>query len=164
MEKKIEKFMEEQKEKEKKPGFFSRIWNHSTTFHNRACRTIFLPLCVVDILLDEQRIKYIRNIPWSEARAKRYLDKWFLKIFEYDEEDGFSYCNDWHTSAVRPLELFRPWHWAERMFEEKYCRKIIEYMFDKYTVEGLKKTVEEEEGSLNYFGDTIRWVLFKKEA
>ena len=82
MEKKIEKFMEEQKEKEKKSSFFSRIWNHSTTFHGRACRTIFLPLCVIDILLDEQRIKYIRNIPWSEARAKRYLDKWFLKIFE----------------------------------------------------------------------------------
>lgn len=164
MEKKIEKFMEEQKEKEKKPSFFSHVWNHSTTFHGTKCRTIFLPLCVANILLDEQRVRYIQSIPWSEERAKRYLDKWFLKIFDYDEEDGFSYCNDWHTSAVRPLALFRPWHWCERMFEEKYCRKIIEYMFDKYTVEGLKKTIEEEEGSLNYFGDTIRWVSFKKEA
>ena len=164
MERKIEKFIEEQKEKEKKPSFFSRIWNHSTMFHDRACRTIFLPLCVVDILLDEQRMKYIRNIPWSEARAKRYLDRWFFKIFEYDEEDGFSYCSDWHSSAVRPRALFRPWHWCERMFEEKYRNKIIEYMFEKYEVEGLKKTVEEEEGSLSYCDDTIRWVLFRKEA
>ena len=163
MEKKIEKFMEEQKEKEKKPSFFSRVWNHSTTFHGRACRTIFLPLCVVDILLDEQRVKYIQSIPWSEARAKRYLDKWFLKIFDYDEGDGFSYCSDWHSSAVRPQALFHPWHWAERMFEEKYRSKIIEYMFDKYEVEGLKKTVEEE-GTFNYCDYTTRWVLFKKEA
>ena len=118
MEKKIEKFMEEQKEKEKKPSFFSRIWGHSTTFHGRECRTIFLPLCVVDILLDEQRVKYIQSIPWSEERAKRYLDRWFLKIFDYDEENGFSYCSDWHSSAVRPQALFRPWHWAELMFEE----------------------------------------------
>ena len=163
MEKKIEKFMEEQKEKEKKPGFFSRIWNHSTAFHGRACRTIFLPLCVIDILLDEQRVKYIQSIPWSEERAKRYLDKWFLKIFDYDEEHGFSYCSDWHSSAVRPQALFRPWHWCERMFEEKYRNKIIEYMFDKYEVEGLKKTVEKE-GTFNYCDYTIRWVLFKKEA
>ena len=164
MEKKIEKFMEEQKEKEKKPSVFSRIWNHSTTFHGRECRTIFLSLCVVDILLDEQRIKYIRNIPWSEERAKRYLDKWFLKIFDYDEEDGFSYCSDWHSSAVRPRALFRPWHWCERMFEEKYRSKIIEYMFDKYTVEGLKKTIEEDKEFLDYYNNPIQWVCFKKEA
>ena len=88
MEKKIEKFMEEQKEK--KPNFFSRVWNHSTTFHDTELRTVFFPLGVVEVLLDEQRVKYIQNIPWSEARAKRYLDKWFLKIFDYDEEDGFS--------------------------------------------------------------------------
>ena len=161
MEKKIEKFMEEQKGK--KPSFFSRIWIHSTTFHGMSCRTIFLPLSVVVILLDELRVKYIRNVLWSEARAKRYLDKWFLKIFDYDEEYGFSYCSDWHSSAVRPRALFRPWHWAERMFEEKYRSKIIEYMFDKYEVEGLKKTVEEE-GSPNYCSDTIRWVSFKKEV
>ena len=161
MEKKIEKFMEEQKEK--KPSFFSRIWNHSTTFHGIKCRTVFFPLGVAAILLDEQRVRYIQNIPWSEERAKRYLDKWFLKIFEYDEEHGFSYCSDWHSSAVRPQALFRPWHWCERMFEEKYRSKIIEYMFDKYEVEGLKKTIEEE-GALSYCGDTIRWVLFKKEA
>ena len=164
MEKKIEKFMEEQKEKEKKPSLFSRVWNHSTTFHGTKCRTIFLPLGVVDILLDEQRIKYIQNIPWSEARAKRYLDKWFLKIFDYDEEDGFSYCSDWHSSAVRPRALFRPWHWCERMFEEKYRSKIIEYMFDKYTVEGLKKTIEEDKEFLDYYNNPIQWVCFKKEA
>ena len=163
MEKKIEKFMEEQKEKEKKPSLFSRVWNHTTTFHGTEFRTVFFPLGVVAVLLDEQRVKYIQNIPWSEARAKRYLDKWFLKIFDYDEEDGFSYCSDWHTSAVRPRALFRPWRWTERMFEEKYRSKIIEYMFDKYTVEGLKKTVEEEDPR-NYCGNTIRWVLFKKEA
>ena len=159
MEKKIEKFMEVQKGK--KPSFFFCIWTHSTTFHGMSCRTIFLPLCVVVILLDELRVKYIRNIPWSEARAKRYLDKWFLKIFEYDEEDGFSYCSDWNSSAVRPQALFRPWHWAERVFEEKYRSKIIEYMFDKYTVEGLKKTVEEDKEFLDY---PIQWVSFKKEA
>ena len=163
MEKKIEKFMEEQKEKEKKPSFFSRVWNHSTTFHGTKCRTIFLPLCVIDILLDEQRVKYIQSIPWSEERAKRYLDKWFLKIFDYDEEYGFSYCNNWHSSAVRPQALSRPWHWCERMFEEKYRSKIIEYIFDKYEVDGLKKTVEEE-GAFNYCDYTIRWVSFKKEA
>ena len=163
MEKKIEKFMEEQKEKEKKPSFFSRVWNHTTSFHGTELRTIFFPLGVVAVLLDEQRIKYIQSIPWSEARAKHYLDRWFLKIFEYDEEDGFSYCNDWHSDAVRPQALFRPWHWCERMFEEKYRSRIIEYMFEKYTVEGLKKTIEEE-GSINYYGGPVRWVLFKKEA
>lgn len=163
MEKKIEKFMEEQKEKEKKPSFFSRVWNHTTTFHDIELRTVFFPLGVVAVLLDGQRVKYIQNIPWSEARAKRYLDKWFLKIFDYDEENGFSYCSDWHSSAVRPRALFRPWHWAERMFEEKYRSRIIEYMFDKYEVEGLKKTVEEE-GTFNYCDYTIRWVSFKKEA
>ena len=162
MEKKIEKFMEVQRGK--KPSFFSRIWNHSTTFHGMSCRTILLPLCVVVILLDELRVKYIRSIPWSEARAKRYLDKWFLKIFDYDETDGFSYYSGWHSSAVRPQALFRPWHWAERMFEEKYRSKIIEYMFEKYTVEGLKKTVEEEEDFLDYYNNPIRWVLFQKEA
>ena len=164
MERKIEKFMEEQKKKEKKLSFFSRVWNHSTTFHGRACRTIFLPLCVIDILLDEQRVKYIQNIPWSEARAKRYLDKWFCHIFKYSEKRGFSYCSDWHSSAVRPRALFRPWHWAERMFEEKYRSKIIEYMFNKYTVDGLKKTVEEDEDFLDYYNNPIRWVSFKKEA
>ena len=164
MEKKIEKFMEEQKEKEKKPSFFSRIWNHSTIFHGTECRTIFLPLCVVDILLDEQRVKYIQSIPWSEARAKRYLDKWFCHIFKYSEKHGFSYCSDWHSSAVRPRALFRPWHWCERMFEEKYRSKIIEYIFDKYTVEGLKKTVEEDEEFLDCYDNPIRWVNFKKDA
>ena len=162
MKRKIEKFMEVQKEK--RPSFFSRIWIHSTTFHGMSCRTIFLPLSVVVILLDELRVKYIRNIPWSEARAKRYLDKWFLKIFEYDEEYGFSYCSDWHSSAVRPQALFRPWHWCERMFEEKYRSKIIEYMFEKYTVDGLKKTVEEDKEFLDYYDNPIQWVYFKKEA
>lgn len=163
MEKKIEKFMEEQKEKEKKPSLFSRVWNHTTTFHDTELRTVFFPLGAVAVLLDEQRVKYIQSIPWSEARAKCYLDKWFLKIFDYDEENGFSYCSDWHSSAVRPQALFHPWHWCERMFEEKYRSKIIEYMFDKYEVDGLKKTVEVE-GTFNYCDYTTRWVSFKKEA
>ena len=162
MEKKIEKFME--KQKKKKPSFFSRVLNHTTTFHGIQFRTIFFPLVVIAILLDEQRVKYIQSIPWSEARAKRYLDKWFLKIFDYDEEDGFSYCNDWHTEAIRPQALFRPWHWCERMFEEKYRSKIIEYMFNKYTVEGLKKTIEEDKEFLDYYNNPIQWVCFKKEA
>lgn len=163
MEKKIEKFMEEQKEKEKKPSFFSRIWNHSTTFHDRACRTIFLPLCVADILLDEQRVKYIRSIPWSEARAKRYLDKWFLKIFDYNH-NTFYYYEGWHTSAIRPYALLRPWHWSERMFEEKYRNNIIDFMFNKYEVEGMKKTIVPDEDELNDAGYEKLWVSFKKEA
>lgn len=163
MEKKIEKFMEEQKEKEKKPSFFSRIWNHSTTFHDRACRTIFLPLCVVDILLDEQRIKYIQNIPWSEARAKRYLDRWFLKIFDYNH-NTFYYYEGWHTSAIRPYALLRPWHWSERMFEEKYRNNIIDFMFNKYEVEGMKKTIVPDEDELDDAGYEKLWVSFKKEA
>lgn len=161
MEKKIEKFMEEQKEK--KPSFFSRIWNHSTTFHDRACRTIFLPLCVVDILLDEQRIKYIQNIPWSEARAKHYLDKWFLKIFDYNH-NTFYYYEGWHTSAIRPYALLRPWHWSERMFEEKYRNNIIDFMFNKYEVEGMKKTIVPDEDELDDAGYEKLWVCFKKEA
>lgn len=163
MEKKIEKFMEEQKEKEKKPSFFSRIWNHSTTFHGRACRTIFLPLCVVDILLDEQRIKYIRNIPWSEERAKRYLDKWFLKIFDYNSE-AFSYYEGWNSSAIRPSALSRPWHWCERMFEEKYRNNIIDFMFNKYEVEGMKKTIVPDDDELDEAGYEKLWVTFEKEA
>lgn len=163
MEKKIEKFMEEQKEKEKKPSFFSRIWNHSTMFHGRECRTIFLPLCVVDILLDEQRIKYIQSIPWSEARAKRYLDKWFLKIFDYNH-NTFYYYEGWHTSAIRPYALLRPWHWSERMFEEKYRNNIIDFMFNKYEVEGMKKTIVPDEDELDDAGYEKLWVSFKKEA
>lgn len=163
MEKKIEKFMEEQKEKEKKPSFFSRIWNHSTTFHGMACRTIFLPLCVIDILLDEQRIKYIQNIPWSEVRAKRYLDKWFLKIFDYND-NTFSYYEGWHTSAIRPYALLRPWHWSERMFEEKFRNNIIDFLFNKYEVEGMEKTVAPDEDELDEAGYEKLWVCFKKEA
>ena len=37
-------------------------------------------------------------------------------------------------------------------------------MFDKYDVEGLKKTVEEDEEFLDYYGNPIQWVSFKKEA
>ena len=163
MEKKIEKFMEEQKEKEKKPSFFSRVWNHSTTFHGTKCRTIFLPLCVVDILLDEQRIKYIQNIPWNEERAKRYLDKWFLKIFDYNSE-AFSYYEGWNSSAIRPSALLRPWHWCERMFEEKYRNNIIDFMFNKYEVEGMKKTVVPDDDELDEAGYEKLWVTFEKEA
>ena len=50
------------------------------------------------------------------------------------------------------------------MFEEKDRSKIIEYMFDKYTVEGLKKTVEEDEEFLDCYDNPILWVNFKKEA
>ena len=163
MEKKIEKFMEEQKEKEKKPSFFSRVWNHSTTFHGTKCRTIFLPLCVVDILLDEQKIKYIQSIPWSEERAKRYLDKWFLKIFDYNSE-AFSYYEGWNSSAIRPSALLRPWHWCERMFEEKYRNNIIDFMFNKYEVEGMKKTVVPDDDELDEAGYEKLWVTFEKEA
>ena len=163
MEKKIEKFMEEQKEKEKKPNFFSRVWNHSTTFHDTECRTIFLSLCVVDILLDEQKIKYIQSIPWSEERAKRYLDKWFLKIFDYNSE-VFSYYEGWHSSAIRPSALLRPWHWCERMFEEKYRNNIIDFMFNKYEVEGMKKTVVPDDDELDEAGYEKLWVTFEKEA
>ena len=163
MEKKIEKFMEEQKEKEKKPSFFSRVWNHSTTFHGTKCRTIFLPLCVVDILLDEQRVKYIQSIPWSEERAKRYLDKWFLKIFDYNSE-SFSYYEGWNSSAIRPSALLRPWHWCERMFEEKYRNNIIDFMFNKYEVEGMKKTVVPDDDELDEAGYEKLWVTFEKEA
>ena len=163
MEKKIEKFMEEQKEKEKKPNFFSRVWNHSTTFHGTKCRTIFLPLCVVDILLDEQKIKYIQSIPWSEERAKRYLDKWFLKIFDYNSE-AFSYYEGWNSSAIRPSALLRPWHWCERMFEEKYRNNIIDFMFNKYEVEGMKKTVVPDDDELDEAGYEKLWVTFEKEA
>ena len=163
MEKKIEKFMEEQKEKEKKPSFFSRVWNHSTTFHGTKCRTIFLPLGVVDILLDEQRVKYIQSIPWSEERAKRYLDKWFLKIFDYNSE-AFSYYEGWNSSAIRPSALLRPWHWCERMFEEKYRNNIIDFMFNKYEVEGMKKTVVPDDDELDEAGYEKLWVTFEKEA
>ena len=163
MEKKIEKFMEEQKGKEKKPNFFSRVWNHSTTFHGTKCRTIFLPLCVVDILLDEQKIKYIQSIPWSEERAKRYLDKWFLKIFDYNSE-AFSYYEGWNSSAIRPSALLRPWHWCERMFEEKYRNNIIDFMFNKYEVEGMKKTVVPDDDELDEAGYEKLWVTFEKEA
>lgn len=163
MEKKIEKFMEGQKGKEKKPSFFSRVWNHSTTFHGRKCRTIFFPLCVADILLDEQRVKYIQSIPWSEARAKRYLDKWFLKIFNYNHET-FCYYEGWHTSAIRPYALLRPWHWRERMFEEKYRNNIIDFMFNKYEVEGMKKTIVPDDDELDEAGYEKLWVTFEKEA
>ena len=163
MEKKIEKFMEEQKEKEKKPSFFSRVWNHSTTFHGTKCRTIFLPLCVVDILLDEQRVKYVQSIPWNEERAKRYLDKWFLKIFDYNSE-AFSYYEGWNSSAIRPSALLRPWHWCERMFEEKYRNNIIDFMFNKYEVEGMKKTVVPDDDELDEAGYEKLWVTFEKEA
>ena len=163
MEKKIEKFMEEQKEKEKKPSFFSRVWNHSTTFHGTKCRTVFLPLGVVVTLLDEQRIKYIQNIPWSEERAKRYLDKWFLKIFDYNSE-AFSYYEGWNSSAIRPSALLRPWHWCERMFEEKYRNNIIDFMFNKYEVEGMKKTVVPDDDELDEAGYEKLWVTFEKEA
>lgn len=163
MEKKIEKFMKKQKEKEKKPSFFSRIWNHSTTFHGTKCRTIFLPLGVVDILLDEQRVKYIQRISWSEERAKRYLDKWFLKIFDYNH-NTFYYYEGWHTSAIRPYALLRPWHWSERMFEEKYRNNIIDFMFNKYEVEGMKKTIVPDEDELDDAGYEKLWVSFKKEA
>ena len=163
MEKKIEKFMEEQKEKEKKPNFFSRVWNHSTTFHGTKCRTIFLPLGVVVTLLDEQRIKYIQNIPWNEERAKRYLDKWFLKIFDYNSE-AFSYYEGWNSSAIRPSALLRPWHWCERMFEEKYRNNIIDFMFNKYEIEGMKKTVVPDDDELDEAGYEKLWVTFEKEA
>ena len=163
MEKKIEKFMEEQKEKEKKPSFFSRVWNHTTTFHGTKCRTVFLPLGVVATLLDEQRIKYIQNIPWSEERAKRYLDKWFLKIFDYNSE-VFSYYEGWHSSAIRPSALLRPWHWCERMFEEKYRNNIIDFMFNKYEVEGMKKTIVPDDDELDEAGYEKLWVTFEKEA
>ena len=163
MEKKIEKFMEEQKEKEKKPSFFSRVWNHSTTFHGTKCRTIFLPLGVVVTLLDEQKIKYIQRIPWSEERAKRYLDKWFLKIFDYNSE-AFSYYEGWNSSAIRPSALLRPWHWCERMFEEKYRNNIIDFMFNKYEVEGMKKTVVPDDDELDEAGYEKLWVTFEKEA
>ena len=163
MEKKIEKFMEEQKEKEKKPNFFSRVWNHSTTFHGTKCRTIFLPLGVVVTLLDEQRIKYIQNIPWNEERAKRYLDKWFLKIFDYNSE-AFSYYEGWNSSAIRPSALLRPWHWCERMFEEKYHNNIIDFMFNKYEIEGMKKTVVPDDDELDEAGYEKLWVTFEKEA
>ena len=163
MEKKIEKFMEEQKEKKKKPNFFSRVWNHSTTFHGTKCRTIFLPLGVVVTLLDEQRIKYIQNIPWNEERAKRYLDKWFLKIFDYNSE-AFSYYEGWNSSAIRPSALLRPWHWCERMFEEKYRNNIIDFMFNKYEVEGMKKTVVPDDDELDEAGYEKLWVTFEKEA
>lgn len=163
MEKKIEKFMEEQKEKEKKPNFFSRVWNHSTTFHGTKCRTIFLPLGVVVTLLDEQKIKYIQSIPWSEERAKRYLDKWFLKIFDYNSE-AFSYYEGWNSSAIRPSALLRPWHWCERMFEEKYRNNIIDFMFNKYEVEGMKKTVVPDDDELDEAGYEKLWVTFEKEA
>ena len=163
MERKIEKFMEGQKKKEKKPSFFSRIWDHSTTFHGTECRTIFLPLCVIDILLDEQRVKYIQNIPWSEARAKRYLDRWFLKIFDYNH-NTFYYYEGWHTSAIRPYALLRPWHWGERMFEEKFRNNIIDFLFNKYEVEGMKKNIVPDEDELNEEGYEKLWVSFKKEA
>ena len=163
MEKKIEKFMEEQKEKEKKPNFFSRVWNHSTTFHGTKCRTIFLPLGVVDILLDEQRVKYVQSIPWNEERAKRYLDKWFLKIFDYNSE-AFSYYEGWNSSAIRPSALLRPWHWCERMFEEKYRNNIIDFMFNKYEVKGMKKTVVPDDDELDEAGYEKLWVTFEKEA
>lgn len=163
MEKKIEKFMEEQKGKEKKPSFFSRVWNHSTTFHGTKCRTIFLPLGVVDILLDEQRVKYVQSIPWNEERAKRYLDKWFLKIFDYNSE-AFSYYEGWNSSAIRPSALLRPWHWCERMFEEKYRNNIIDFMFNKYEVEGMKKTVVPDDDELDEAGYEKLWVTFEKEA
>ena len=163
MEKKIEKFMEEQKEKKKKPNFFSRVWNHSTTFHGTKCRTIFLPLGVVVTLLDEQKIKYIQSIPWSEERAKRYLDKWFLKIFDYNSE-AFSYYEGWNSSAIRPSALLRPWHWCERMFEEKYRNNIIDFMFNKYEVEGMKKTVVPDDDELDEAGYEKLWVTFEKEA
>lgn len=163
MEKKIEKFMEEQKKKEKKPNFFSRVWNHTTTFHGTECRTVFLPLGVVVTLLDEQKIKYIQSIPWSEERAKRYLDKWFLKIFDYNSE-AFSYYEGWHSSAIRPSALLRPWHWCERMFEEKYRNNIIDFMFNKYEVEGMKKTVVPDDDELDEAGYEKLWVTFEKEA
>lgn len=165
MEKKIEKFMEknEAKVKPEKPNLFSRIVNHATMFHGIKCRTIVLPLCVITILFDEQKNKYIQSIQWSEAHAKRYLDKWFLKIFKY-RNNTFCYYAGWHSSAIRPSALFRPWHWCERMFEEKYRNNIINFMFEKYEVEGMKKTVAPDEDELDDAGYEILWVYFKKEA
>ena len=151
------------RKKEKKPSFFSRIWNHTTTFHDTELRTVFFPLGVVAVLLDEQRIKYIQSIPWSEARAKRYLDKWFLKIFDYNH-NTFYYYEGWHTSAIRPYALLRPWHWSERMFEEKYRNNIINFMFNKYEVEGMEKTIVSDEDELDDAGYEKLWVYFKKEA
>lgn len=165
MEKKIEKFMEknEVKVKPKKESLLHRVTHHTTVFHGVECYTMLLPLAAPQILLDEWESKYIHNLVWDEARAKRYLDKWFLKIFNYNH-NTFYYYEGWHTSAIRPYALLRPWHWGERMFEEKFRNNIIDFMFNKYEVEGMKKTIVPDEDELNEAGRELLWVRFKKEA
>lgn len=165
MEKKIAKFMKknEVKVKPKKQSLFSCIVKHTTAFHGVECYTLLLPLAVPFVLLDEWKSNYIHNLTWDEARAKRYLDKWFLKIFDYGD-NTFSYYEGWHTSAIRPAALLRPWHWSERMFEEKFRNNIIDFMFNKYEVEGMKKTVVPDDDELDEAGYEKLWVCFKKEA
>lgn len=165
MEKKIAKFMKknEVKVNPRKKSLFSRIMNHTTTFHGLEYCTLLLPLAAPFVLLDEWKSNYIHNLTWDEARAKRYLDKWFLKIFDY-RDNTFSYYEGWHTSAIRPHALLRPWHWGERMFEEKFRNNIIDFMFNKYEVEGMEKTVVPDEDELDEAGYEKLWVCFKKEA
>lgn len=163
MEKKIAKFMKKNEVKLMKQSLLSRVTHHTTTFHGVECYTLLLPLAAPLVLLDEWKSNYINNLVWDEARAKRYLDKWFLKIFDYND-NTFSYYEGWHTSAIRPAALLRPWYWSERMFEEKFRNNIIDFMFNKYEVEGMKKTVVPDEDELDEAGYEKLWVCFKKEA
>ena len=50
------------------------------------------------------------------------------------------------------------------MFEEKYRNNIIDFMFNKYEVEGMKKTVVPDDDELDEAGYEKLWVTFEKEA
>ena len=108
------------------------------------------PLGVISVELDLARARKYQALEWSEEKALEIIEKYFVKICDYEEETKeLSFSTEWN----------RPWeHHADRK-DKLWCRKfnyeLTQYIKNVYEPEGFKKS----------FGDIYEdeWIIFTKQ-
>ena len=147
-EKEIEqKLKAEQKEKERRER---RRRRKNPSYKGYDFRNWFVyPIGVISVELDLAHARKYQALEWSEGKAVEIINKYLVKICDYDEETGeLSFSTDWH----------RPWEWHSTKKDKLWCTKfnyeLTNYLAEKYECEGFKKSFGE-----GYEDD---WIIFTK--
>lgn len=108
------------------------------------------PLGVIFVELDLAQARKYNALVWSEEKAIEIINKYFVKICDYDEaakELSFS------------IEWYRPWEThaskKDRLWCKKFSFELSQYVKDAYEIAGFNKSFGE--------GYDSEWIIFTKQ-
>lgn len=100
-----------------------------------------LPIALVVIPFYKINDFFEKQVKWSNKKANKVLDKWLLKVLEWDEDTkeysrSINAIGNWFSYKSMPFG-YRKWAW-------KFSRSLKTYLLEEYENPNYVKTVEKD--------------------